>query len=213
MWTSSRAWRSGIHDDRREDTNQTEIKSLIAVRKQFYDCLLVILAAFGSRDEWLWERKKEVESLNPRRRETNAETASCSWEMAPPPPIRKRKTKCAELILTWSCYPANIETMGVIHFEIILHNGPLRLALSSNRWKQIFRIYFIFDLLIAEIKENKSCNENASFCSSSAQIAFQLKLKCISMHTLVEMKQNGFMTVSRRSIQRFKHQSNSICRG
>lgn len=137
----------------------------------------------------------------------------CSWEMAPPPPIRKRKTKCAELILTWSCYPANIETMGVIHFEIILHNGPLRLALSSNRWKQIFRIYFIFDLLIAEIKENKSCNENASFCSSSAQIAFQLKLKCISMHTLVEMKQNGFMTVSRRSIQRFKHQSNSICRG
>lgn len=70
---------SGIHDDRREDTNQTEIKSLIAVRKQFYDCLLVILAAFGSRDEWLRERKKEVESLNPRRRETNAETVHEKW--------------------------------------------------------------------------------------------------------------------------------------
>lgn len=103
--------------------------------------------------------------------------------------------------------------MGIIHFEIILHNGSLRLALSPNRWKQILRIYFIFDLLIAEIKENKCCNENASFCSSSAQIAFQLMLKCILMHTLGGMKQNGFMTVSSRSIERFIHESNSICRG
>lgn len=52
---------------------------------------------------------------------------------------------------TWSGDSSDVEAMRVIDLEVLLDKSPLIFTKSINRWEQIFRIDFVFDLLVSDL--------------------------------------------------------------
>lgn len=51
--------------------------------------------------------------------------------------------------LTWPCYPGRVEATGVVHLEVGLHDGPLRLPGSLLWTEEVLRVHLVVDLLVA----------------------------------------------------------------
>lgn len=59
----------------------------------------------------------------------------------------------SESVITWPSDSSNIESMRVVHFEIVLHHSPLHLSMAVEGREEIFGIDFIFHLLVSGIKQ------------------------------------------------------------
>ena len=55
--------------------------------------------------------------------------------------------------ITWPSDPSHVESVRVVHFEVVLHDRPLHLPRPVDGREEVFGIDLIFHLLVSGMKQ------------------------------------------------------------